>query len=157
MGQEYYRRLLKANKMRRKIASTKMSIRNFRRLLRFIVIVLIILFGLKVLKLHGWYLDRTLLASADESVIKIEGNAITPKYKIVDLIRQVQVPYTQIFRLDTTEMEKNITQLQPIKKVYIRRLWHPARLNVLVEERVPVFLITPNIRLFARYTPQATW
>lgn len=145
MGQEYYRRRLKANKMRRKIASTKMSIRNFRRLLRFIVIVLIILFGLKVLKLHGWYLDRTLLASADESVIKIEGNAITPKYKIVDLIRQVQVPYTQIFRLDTTEMEKNITQLQPIKKVYIRRLWHPARLNVLVEERVPVFLITPKI------------
>ena len=145
MGQEYYRRRLKANKMRRKIASIRSSIRNFRVLLRLVLIVLIILFGLKVLKLQGWYLNQELLSSADERVIKIEGNAITPKYKIVDLIRQIQLPDTQIFRLDTTEIEQNIAQLQPVKKVYVRRLWYPARINVVVEERVPVFLITPSI------------
>lgn len=145
MGQEYYRRRLKANKMRRKIASVRSTIRNFRVLLRLLLIVFIILLGLKVLKLHGWYLNQDLLAIANPKVIKIEGNIITPRYKIVDLIRQVQLPNTQIFRLDTTEMEQNIAQLQPIKKVYVRRFWHPARLDVLVEERTPVFLITPSL------------
>ena len=71
MGQEYYRRRLKANKMRRKIASIRSSIRNFRVLLRLVLIVLIILFGLKVLKLHGWYLNQEMLSIADERVIKI--------------------------------------------------------------------------------------
>lgn len=145
MGQEYYRRRLRANKMRRKIASTRSMIRRLRMFLRLVLIILIVVFGLKVLKMHGWYLNQELLSATDESVIKIEGNIITPKYKIVDLIRQVQLPNTQIFRLDTTEMEENIKQLQPIKKVYVRRFWHPARIDVLVEERVPVFLITPKI------------
>ena len=145
MGQEYYRRRLKANKMRRLIASRRSAIRNFRVLLRLLLIVLIILFAFKVLKLSGWYLNQDLLAVADERVIKIEGNAITPKYKIVDLIRQVQLPCVQIFRLDTTEIENNLLKLKPIKKVYVRRLWNPARINIIIEERTPVFLITPAL------------
>ncbi len=145
MGQEYYRRRLKANKMRRLIASRRSAIRNFRVLLRIFLIVAIIVFAFKVLKLSGWYLNPDLVAVADESVIKIEGNAITPKYKIIDLVRQVQLPYVQIFRLDTEEIEKNILKLQPIKKVYIRRLWHPARINIIIEERTPAFLITPAL------------
>ncbi len=145
MGQEYYRRRLKANKMRRLIASRRSAIRNFRVLLRILLIIFIILFAFKVLKLSGWYLNQDLLAVADERVIKIEGNAITPKYKIVDLIRQVQLPYVQIFRLDTTEIENNLLKLKPIKKVYVRRLWNPARINIIIEERTPVFLITPAL------------
>lgn len=145
MGQEYYRRRLKANKMKRLIASRRSAIRNFRVLLRLILIILIILFMVKVLNMRGWYLNQDLLSVADPRVIKIEGNIITPKYKIVDLIRQVQLPDVQIFKLDTTEMEEKISKLQPVKKVYIRRLWLPARIHVIVEERTPVFLITPSI------------
>ena len=145
MGQEYYRRRLKANKMKRLVASRRSAIRNFRVLLRLFLILFIIFFALKVLKLPGWYLNQDLLAIADESVINIEGNVITPKYKIVDLIRQVQLPNVQIFRLDTSDIEANLMKLQPIKKVYIRRLWFPARINVIVEERTPVFLITPAL------------
>ena len=145
MGQEYYRRRLKANKMKRKIASTRASIRNFRVLLRLILIILIIFCSLKVLKSHYWYINKTKMAIADPTVIKIEGNIITPKYKIVDLIRQTQLPNTQIFRLDTTELKDNIEQLQPIKRVYVRRFWVPARLNRIIEERTPVFLITPKL------------
>lgn len=144
MGQEYYRRRLKANKMKRLIASRRSAIRNIRVILRLALIILMILFIIKVLKLRGWYINQDLLAIADPQVIKIEGNIITPKYKIIDLVRQIQLPNVQIFRLDTTEMEERISRLQPIKKVYIRRLWMPARINIIVEERTPVFLITPS-------------
>ena len=35
--------------------------------------------------------------------------------------------------------------MQPIKRVYVRRFWLPARLNIIIEERTPVFLITPKL------------
>ena len=145
MGQEYYRRRLKANKMKRLIASRRSAIRNLRVLLRLILITLIILFIVKVVNLGGWYINQDLLKIADSRVIKIEGNIITPKYKIVDLVRQVQLPNVQIFKLDTKQVEEKILNLQPVKKVYIRRLWHPARINIIVEERTPAFLITPSV------------
>ena len=145
MGQEYYRRRLKANKMRRRVAATRAAIRRLRIFLRILSIFLILFFIYKVLGLSGWYLNPDLVEIADNKVIKIEGNVITPKYKIVDLIRQVHLPNVQIFRLETKEIEENISKLRPIKKVYVRRLAFPARLNIIIEERVPVFLITPSI------------
>lgn len=143
--QYYYRRKLRANKMRRRIISSKNLIRNFRALLRVSLIFAFVYFGIWVLKLPQWFIDKDLLRVVDESVVKIEGNLITPQYKIIDLIKQTELPYTQVFRLDTRELEKNIAQLQPVKKVYVRRYWFPGRLNILVEERTPVFLIAPNL------------
>lgn len=143
--QYYYRRKLRANKMRRRIIAAKNSIRNIRALIRVGLIFAIIYFGFWTLKLPQWFIDKDLLAVADDSVVMIEGNLITPKYKIIDLVKQTELPHTQVFRLDTRELERNITQLQPVKKVYVRRYWFPARLNILVEERVPVFLIAPNL------------
>ncbi len=143
--QYYHRRRLKANKMRRRIIAAKNSIRNLRALIRVGLIFAIVYFGIWTLKLPQWFINKELLATVDSSVVKIEGNLITPQYKIIDLIKQTELPHTQVFRLDTRELERNITQLQPVKKVYVRRYWFPARLNILVEERVPVFLIAPNL------------
>ena len=69
MGQEYYRRRLKANKMRRLIASRRAAIRNFRILLRLFLIVAIAVFGLKALKLPGWYLNQDLRAGMISGII----------------------------------------------------------------------------------------
>lgn len=142
----FYRRKLKAHKMRRRIYAAIGAIRNFRALVRVSLIFAIMAFGIWTLKLPQWYIDKDLLALADESVVKVDGNLITPKYKIVDIVKQTELPHTQVFRLKTTELEKNISRLQPVKKVYVRRYWFPARLNILVEERIPVFLIAPNLQ-----------
>lgn len=145
MGLLYQKRRLKANKMKRRIASTRRSLKRMRVLLALILVIFISWFGLKVLRLPQWYIDSSKLAMADSSVLTIYGNAITPDYKIINMVRQTQLPYTQIFRLDTKELERNICELQTIKKVYIRRYWFPARLNIMVDERVPAFLLAPNL------------
>ena len=118
---------------------------RFRVLLSLVLVVLICYCGIKVLKLPQWYIDSTKLIEADPSVIKIQGNLITPTYKIVNMIRQTQLPYTQIFRLKTNELENNILLLQSVKKVYVRRYWFPARLVIVLDERVPAFLLAPNL------------
>ncbi len=145
MGLLYQKRRLKANKIRRQIAANRANLQRLRILLSLIMIVLISYFGIKTLKLPQWYIDSSKLAKADPTVLKIQGNVITPDYKIINMVRQTQLPYTQIFRLDTSELENNIGQLQPVKKVYVRRYWFPARLVITIEERTPAFLLAPNL------------
>lgn len=145
MGLLYQKRRLKVNKVKRRIASNRAMLQRIRVFLALIMIISISYLGIKILRLPQWYIDSDKLAKADPSVLKIQGNSITPDYKIINMIRQTQLPYTQIFRLDTSELEKNISELQPVKKVYVRRYWFPARLVIAIDERTPAFLLAPNL------------
>lgn len=145
MGLLYQKRRLKVNKAKRRIAANRVLLCRFRVLLSLILSIAICYCGLKVLKLPGWYIDSEKLYAADPEVLTVQGNTITPYYKIINLIRQTQLPETQIFRLSTKELEENISQLQSVKNVYVRRYWHPARLVVVLDERVPAFVMAPNL------------
>lgn len=141
----YQKRRLKVNKIRRQISSNRATLKRIRILLSLFLMVGICYSSYKILKLPQWYIDQQKLAHADSSVLTIQGNTITPDYKIVNIIRQTSIPNVQIFRLDTKEIEDKIMQLQTVKKVFIRRYWFPARLNVAIDERTPVFLLAPNL------------
>ena len=120
-------------------------LKRLRMFLALLIIALILLFGFKLLRLPQWYIDDTKLSHADPEVLQIVGNTITPDYKIINLIRQMKLPHVQIFRLNTKELEENIEQLQTVKKVYVRRYWFPARLQVAIDERTIAFLLSPNL------------
>lgn len=141
----YYKRRLKANKMRRQIMSTRRFLQRIRVFLALLIIAGLCYGGILILKSPQWYLDSTKLANLDKSIIKIQGNNITPEDKILNMVKNTKLPYTQIYRLDTRPLAQNIEKLQPIKKTYIKRYWFPARIIIAVEERVPVFLLTPNL------------
>ena len=145
MGFLYQKRKLKVNKTKRKIAANRAHLKRLRVFLALLMIIFISWLGIKIIKLPQWYIDTNKLLNADPSVLKIQGNLITPDYKIINMIRKTELPYTQIFRLDTSELEKNIAQLQPVKQVYIRRYWFPARLVITIDERTPAFLLAPNL------------
>ncbi len=146
MGLAYQKRKLLKKKMIRQIKANRANLKRIRILISLIMIILMCYGSKKILNLPQWYLDMDKLSHADSSVLSIQGNNITPDYKIVNIIRQTQIPNVQIFRLDTKELEENILQLQTIKKVFIRRYWFPARLNVAMDERVPAFLLAPNLQ-----------
>ena len=145
MGLLYQKRRLKVNKIRRQIASNRTLLIRLRIILSFFMIIAIVYLCYWALKLPQWYINSEKLNRASSDVLKIHGNVITPDYKIINMVRQTQLPYIQIFRLDTTELENNISQLTPIKKVYVRRYWFHARLVINVDERTPAFLLAPNL------------
>ncbi len=145
MGILYQKRRLRVNKIRRQIMANRAMLKRVRILLSLVMMLCICFLMYKTLKLPQWYINPEKLALADKSVLLIQGNNITPDYKIINIVRQTQLPNVQIFRLDTKELEENILQLQTVKKVFIRRYWFPARLNVAIEERVPAFLLAPNL------------
>ena len=106
MGLLYQKRRLKANKIRRKIAANRKNLQRLRVLLSLFLIVGIVCFSYWVLKLPQWYIDTNKLSKASSDVLKIQGNIITPDYKIINMVRQTQLPHVQIFRLNTDELEK---------------------------------------------------
>lgn len=141
---QYYRRKSKIVKMRRKIAFAKRRIRRFRMLLRVSIIAFLLWFSWWVLGLSMWYLSPDDIMKMNPEVVKIEGNIITPEYKISDIIRRQEIENEQIFKYSTKELEDELSKLQSVKKAYIRRFWFPARLIVFIEEKTPVFSIAPN-------------
>lgn len=148
-------RRLQKNKMERKIRQSQMWLRRFQLLARMVIIIGLIFFGYKLLKLPQWYLNKNIFNSLGNPSLEILNNKIVPSYKILAALRRTEVPNKPIYRLETDEIKQNIMQLDPIEAVYIRRFWFPARLQIIVEEKVPIITIspalnTPPIAFFAK-------
>jgi len=137
-------RRLQKNQMERKIRQSQMWLKRFRHVTRFAIIILLAVFGYALLKLPQWYLNKNIFNSFDNKSLEILNNKIVPSYKILAALRRTDVPNIPIYRLETDDIKHNIMQLDPIEDVYIRRFWFPARLQIIVEERVPILTISPS-------------
>ncbi len=136
-------RRVKINQMQRNVRRSQMGLKRLRDILRFALVCVLIFAAYKVYKLPQWYLNKNIFSSASNNTLKIVGNNITPTYRIMSVLRQYPVPQRPIYLFDTTKIEKEIEKLAPIKKVYIKRLWFPARLVILIVERRPILSISP--------------
>lgn len=137
------KRRIQKNRMERKIRQSQMWLNRFRILIRLITTILLIFLSYKLLKLPQWYLNKNAFNSLDNPSLEILNNKIVPSYKILTALRKVDVPNTPIYRVETNELKQNIMQLEPVEDVYIRRFWFPARLQINIQERVPIISISP--------------
>lgn len=137
-------RRVKINQMQRNVRRSQLGLTRFRALMRFFLILLLVFAAYKVYKLPQWYLNKNIFSSASNNTLLIIGNQITPTYRILSVLRQSPVPQRPIYLFNTSKIEKEIEKLAPIKEVYIKRLWFPARLNIIILERRPVLSISPD-------------
>ena len=137
-------RRVKINQMQRSVRRGKERLRWFRCWVRLIMIVLLIFAAYKVYKLPQWYLNRNIFSSASNNTLTIIGNKITPTYRIISILRQTPVPQKPIYLFNRKNIEKEIEKLPPVKQVYIKRLWFPARLEIIILERRPILRISPD-------------
>lgn len=138
-------RRMQKNQMERKIRQSQMWLRRFQIFARFVIIIMMILVGYKLLRVHQWYLDKDVFNSLSNPYLEISNNKIVPSYKILAALRRTDIPHKPIYRLQTDEIKHNILQLEPVEDVFIRRFWFPARLQIIVEERVPILTISPSL------------
>jgi len=138
-------RRLEQNRMERKVRQSQMWLGRLRILTRLVITFLMVFVGYKLLKLPQWYLDKDVFNSFNNnSGLEILNNKIVPSYKILAALRRTDIPHKPVYRLETDNIRNNILQLEPIKDVYIRRFWFPARLQIIVEERTPIVTISPE-------------
>ncbi len=136
-------RRVKINQMQRNVRRSQMGLKRLRALVRILMFGLLIFAAYKVYKLPQWYLEKNAFSSVNNGSLEIIGNKITPMYKIVSVLRQTPVPQRPIYLFDTKQIEKDIEKLEPVKNVYIRRFWFPARIDLIIEERKPILSISP--------------
>ncbi len=137
-------RRMKTYKKQRELRRKRILLSRLRVFLRIILIILLIYGGYRLYNCKMWYLSANALNTVENSSLKIIGNNITPSYKILNELRRAGIKRTPIFLLETKELEQSIETLVPIKKVYIRRFWWPARLEIMVDERIPILTIAPS-------------
>lgn len=137
-------RRVKANQLQRNVRRSKIKLNRLRAIVRLILIAFLIYGGYRLYHCKMWYVSANAFNSVENKSLKIIGNKITPSYKILNELRKTSVEHVPIFMLNTRELAKNVKQLRPIKDVYIRRFWWPARFVVMVDERIPILTISPS-------------
>lgn len=155
LSQYSTQRRLQKNQMERKVRQSQMWLRRFRIFARLVSIILLIFFGYSLLKLPQWYLSKDAFSSVENPSLEILNNKIVPSYKILAALRRTEIPNKPIYMFQTDEIKKSVMQLEPVEDVFVRRLWFPARLQIIIQERIPVITISPvenvaPIAFFAR-------
>lgn len=143
LSQYAAKRRLEKNRMERQVRQSQMWLGRFRFMTRYALVLFLIVFGYALLKLPQWYMNKDAFSSMNNPSLEILNNKIVPSYKILAALRRTEVPNKPIYRMETEEIKSSVMQLEPIEDVFVRRFWFPARLQVIVQERVPVITISP--------------
>ena len=140
-------RRLQQARMQRKIRQSQRRLNRLRAFWKFFLVVSLILLCFFILKMPQWRLHTNAFDNLNSPALEIVNNRIVPEQKILSALRRNQVPLQPIFLVKTDNLKKSIKQLEPVRDVYIRRFWFPARLQIIVIERTPAITISPDIEV----------
>lgn len=113
-------------------------------LLNFLIVLFLIFALYKAVTLKQWYLNKDVFKKANSRYLKIFGNNITPDYQILNSLRFIQLPDKPIYLLKTKPLKEQLLKLSPVNEVHVLRYWFPARLEIIIEERIPILTIAPS-------------
>lgn len=131
-------------KKRRKIHKFKIFRSRIRVLLRLIAVAFLAFCFLLLIKSHGWYLPKDIFNTYPNKHLCFEGNSLVSNANLLNAVRKVKIPNKPVYRMETTQFEREIKKLSPVKHVYVKRFAFPASLKIVIEEKVPVVSIAPN-------------
>ena len=129
----------------RKVRKGRMRRERLRVFLRFVFVLAVLYIMYFVYKMPVMYLPKNAFSIVNSEAIQIINNNIVPTHKILTVLNSVKVPDRPVFLAKTGEMEKAIKQLTPVEDVYVRRYILPARMQIIIKERIPVILIAPDV------------
>lgn len=141
------RHFVKKKQRERLIRKGRMKQERFRGFVRFFL-TLFMLFALVYLaNCHGWYMDKNAFNYVGGNSVEIINNKIIPSHKILALLKNSNVPDVPIYLARTNSIKKELMKLPPVENVYIRRYAFPARVQIIIRERVPVITISPDVKV----------
>ena len=131
----------------RLIRKGRMKQERFRAFVRFFLSCGLLLMLFYIATCKGWYMDKKAFNYVGSSAVEIINNKIVPSYKILAVLKNSNVPDVPIYLANTSDIKKELMKLTPIDDVYIRRYAFPARMQIIIRERIPVITISPDINI----------
>lgn len=144
MSEYVVQRRIKHQKLRRKARRGQIFMRRLYKFVRFCFVIFIFYATYRLCATHYWYLPDNIYTNENTQHLEILGNKITSNAKIITQMQKVVLPKEPLYKIDPAEIAREIEQLPPVKRAYIRRYWIPSRLVVMVEEVTPAFTIAPS-------------
>lgn len=139
--------LVKKKRRERLVRKGRMKQERFRAFMRFLFSILFIVGLVYGLKLHGWYMDKNAFNHVGGRSVEIINNRIVPSHKILVLLKNSNVPNVPIYMAKTDSIKKELLKLAPVENVYIRRYAFPARIQIILRERIPVITVSPDVKV----------
>lgn len=139
--------LVKKKRRERLVRKGRIKQERFRGIMRFFLSIFFIAALCYGLKCRGWYMDKDAFNHVGGNSVEIINNNIIPSYKILAVLKYSNVPNVPIYMARTDSIKKSLLKLAPIENVYIRRYAFPARVQIIVRERTPVILISPDAKV----------
>lgn len=136
--------LVKKKRRERMVRKGRMKQERFRAFIRFFLSLFFIFALVYALKCPGWFMDKNAFNYVGGNSVEIINNNIVPSHKILVLLKNSNVPNVPIYMARTGSIKKELMKLSPIEDVYIRRYAFPARIQIILKERIPAVLIAPD-------------
>ncbi|EKE02704.1 MAG: hypothetical protein ACD_20C00346G0031 [uncultured bacterium] len=139
---------LKYLKARRKLRKLEIIMARSRSIARVASVAFIFWLLITIVNLPQWYLPSNLFSLGyPNKYLEIEGNKIVSDKQVLKQLATINLPDQPIYRQNTKPLEDAIFKLAPVKKVYVRRFWFPARLKVVIDEKNPILAISPSTKI----------
>jgi len=136
---------VKHKQIERKIRKKRKKISRLKALARFVVLLCVVFLSYKFVKLPQWYLPQDTFTRKDGKVVQVINNNIVSTPVIYDSLKNLYVPKLPIFAVKVYPIKHELYKIPVIKKVYIRRYGFPARIQIIVKERIPMVVIKNNL------------
>ena len=98
-----------------------------------------------IFNLHGWYLREDAFSKPNGQTIEIVNNKIIPLNIMYNSLREIKVKHIPIFMMPVTDIEHELKKIPAIKEVYVRRYGFPARIQIIVKEKIPMAVIKTEL------------
>lgn len=141
------KRLVNTVRKKRKLRKGRKRQSIFRKFFRFIMTIVLLCGFVYISKMPQWYLPKDSFKKVAGTSVEIINNSIVKPQMIFALLKNTEVPNAPIYMAKTEHIRKEIKKLPPVKEVYIRRYAFPARLQIILKERVPVITISPDLKV----------
>lgn len=129
----------------RRVRGKQTHLKHIHTLCRFLLSSLLLVGCYFFLKLPGWYISQDAFTHSDNDIIKVYNNNVVPDEKVYKMLSSYEVSGLPIFAEKPEAIKKLVMELPPVKDVYVRRYAFPARIDLIIKERIPVMTISPDI------------
>lgn len=141
------KRLVNKVRKKRKLRKGRKKQSIFRNFFRFIMTIILLCGFVYISKMPQWYLPEDAFTKINGKSVVVVNNRIVKPQMIFALLKNIEVPNVPIYMAKTADIKTEIQKLPPVKEAYIRRYAFPARLQIILKERVPVITVSPDVKV----------
>lgn len=136
---------VKHKQTERKIRKKRKKLNRLKSFLRSVLLIVLLFVIYEFVKLPQWYLPQDVFKKFDSNKIEIVNNNIVPDAVVYSSLKNIYVPKLPIFLMSVKPIKKELFKIPVIKNIYVIRYGFPARIQIILRERIPVAVIKTDL------------